>query len=234
MGQAITQRKTSTQRLEQASKKELWDLCWVREPQQDRSARTRSKLLDAAQDIINEEGPDALTIGAIAKRAEVSAGLLYHYFQDRQTIIYAVIDRFTTEMTQTAEKGLDPSLWEGVPLLEVLEGYLRFWLKLHRRFPGVLRAVTFFGMQDSNIDAQFEATRKKAAKTVMTLIRPRFDEINHPDPNVAVTMVLEMFRLMMIRRAFGQRPGGYRTLPNQSDEAFIAEMKLMAESYLEI
>ena len=234
MGRANTQRKTSTQSLENASKKDLWDLCWVREPQQDRSARTRSKLLDAAQDILNEEGPDALTIGGIAKRAEVSSGLLYHYFQDRQTIIYAVVDRFTKEVTQTAEKGLDPSLWEGVPLLEVLEGYLRFWLKLHRRFPGVLRAVTFFGMQDSNIDAQFEATRKKATKTVMCLLRPRFGEINHPDPHVATTMVLEMFRLMMIRRAFGQRPGGHRSLPNQSDEAFITEMKLMAERYLDL
>lgn len=40
----------------------------------------RTQMLEAAIQIVNEQGTDSLTLDAVAKRAEVSkGGLLYHF-----------------------------------------------------------------------------------------------------------------------------------------------------------
>ena len=57
--------------------------------------RTRSQLLDATEAILDKDGIDGLTITKVAKEAGCSVGSLYHHFQDKQTIIYAVLDRMS-------------------------------------------------------------------------------------------------------------------------------------------
>ena len=101
----------SASNLADDSKRDIWDLRWVREPQQDRSARTRAQLLDATETILDKEGIDGLTITKVAKEAGCSVGSLYHHFQDKQTIVYAVLDRLTDEVLLTAEEGLELSRW---------------------------------------------------------------------------------------------------------------------------
>lgn len=234
MPQAKKRRKTNTEVLERSSKKDLWDVSWVREPQQTRSARTRTKLLDAAQKILNEGGPDSLTIGAIAEEAGVSVGLLYHYFQDRQTIIYAVIDRYSEELANTVKSGLDIGRWEGVSLIDILDGHLRFWMKRHRRFPGVIHANRLLAMQDPLIETRMHDSGKKARNLIMQVLRTRFHEVGHPNPEVAMILVLETFKTLLAQRSAGFLPGRKTAMPQQSDEAFIHEMKEMAAGYLQL
>ncbi|MEY5151503.1 MAG: hypothetical protein RLZZ551_52, partial [Actinomycetota bacterium] len=47
-------------------------------------------ILQAAKDIINESGENALRVTEVAERAGVAVGLLYHYFKDRKALITAV------------------------------------------------------------------------------------------------------------------------------------------------
>ena len=43
-------------------------------------------LLDAAEDVLAAQGPEATTMAAIAKRAKVAVGTLYNYFPDRDAL----------------------------------------------------------------------------------------------------------------------------------------------------
>ena len=52
----------------------------------------RAQLLDATETILEKDGIDGLTITKVAKEAGCSVGSLYHHFQDKQTIIYAVLE----------------------------------------------------------------------------------------------------------------------------------------------
>lgn len=61
--------------------------------QQPRTARTRIRLIEAAQGALIEGG-GAAEIGAIAERAGVSAGLAYHHFSSKDGLIAAVVDDF--------------------------------------------------------------------------------------------------------------------------------------------
>ena len=69
-----------------------------REPQQERAALRRAKLLAAAERLIGEVGYEAVTMTAIAEQAGASIGTLYDYFPDKTAIAVAL-------KTQYVERG---------------------------------------------------------------------------------------------------------------------------------
>jgi AcrR family transcriptional regulator len=61
----------------------------------------RSALIDAALDIINEQGPQGLSIREAARRAGVSHSAPYRHFADRDALIVAVVERGFELMAET-------------------------------------------------------------------------------------------------------------------------------------
>lgn len=62
-------------------------------PQQRRSQKTVERIIEAADRVFGEVGIDKTTTVAIADRAGVSVGSLYHFFPDKHAIADAVIER---------------------------------------------------------------------------------------------------------------------------------------------
>jgi AcrR family transcriptional regulator len=54
---------------------------------QRRHARTRQEILEAALEILNEEGPNKLSMREIARRVDYSPAGLYEYFENKEEII---------------------------------------------------------------------------------------------------------------------------------------------------
>ncbi len=212
----------------------LWDSRWVRKPQQGRSERTRVLLLNAAQQILEEDGPEKLTISAVAKLAGCSVGNMYHYFQDRQTLIYAVIDRFAEGLADRVERGLDEGQFEGMSLMDILEANFRYWVKLQSRYPGTIRSNRLLALQDPLIAARMYESGQKARHLILDVLRERFHEVNHPDTEQAVIFVLETFQSMLTQWTMGSLPDRNQSLPIRTNEEFTHEMLLMAAGYLQI
>lgn len=61
---------------------------------EQRKAEVRNQLVDAAIDVLLDEGPGA-TSRRILERAGLSAGALYHYFSSLDELHVAVAERFT-------------------------------------------------------------------------------------------------------------------------------------------
>jgi len=64
-----------------------------RNPERNQRMRDqrRKRVLAAALQLFAARGPDATTIGEIARRAEMSQGLLYHYFRSKEAIYLELI-----------------------------------------------------------------------------------------------------------------------------------------------
>jgi AcrR family transcriptional regulator len=62
-------------------------------PAQARSRRTLTAILDAASDLLNEGGPDALTTSALADRTGLRVRNVYRYFRDRQAVVSTLAER---------------------------------------------------------------------------------------------------------------------------------------------
>jgi AcrR family transcriptional regulator len=99
-----------------------------RAPVQERSRRTVQQILDAAEQIVGEEGVDAATTRAIAERAGVSAPSLYRFFADRDQILDALLVAMLSELedaAERAERGFTGSS---------IEQYVRLEMELHLAF----------------------------------------------------------------------------------------------------
>lgn len=76
-----------------------------RSPEQNRALRDkrRFELLDAALLEFAERGFDRTTVTAIARRAGVSQGLVYHYFDSKEELLRAIFERSMVAVRTTLD-----------------------------------------------------------------------------------------------------------------------------------
>jgi len=92
----------------------------ARRTQQQRRDQAESALINAAAELVVEEGVHSLTLARVGQRASYSRGLVTHYFGSKQELL-----RRLARATQT---GFVPGL-DGVPpgldrLLRLIDGYI--------------------------------------------------------------------------------------------------------------
>lgn len=69
-----------------------------REPHQERARVRVERILDTTVELLEEIDVETLTTAAIAKRARVPIGSVYHYFASREEILAALVERTTTRV----------------------------------------------------------------------------------------------------------------------------------------
>ena len=101
-------------------------LSCLRPPQQQRGERRVSAILDAAAELITEVGPGALTVQALADRAQTSKGSLYHFFPDLPAVLRALADRHVEAIGALTQATIsDAALrWAEMPVEEVVRRFL--------------------------------------------------------------------------------------------------------------
>ncbi len=87
---------------------------------QERSARTETRILQAALGVFADRGPDAPKIEDFAEAAGVSRGTFYNHFDDVDQLLAATSEWMTRELIDSVEAALDglegPALRFGVGL----------------------------------------------------------------------------------------------------------------------
>jgi AcrR family transcriptional regulator len=100
-------------------------------PQRLRGEDRRTALIDAAAALVAEDGVDAVSMDAVASRAEVSRPLVYKHFANRHELLAAVHRREAAE--------LESAIAAAVERAEGFEGKVRALIR------SVLEAVTTHG-----------------------------------------------------------------------------------------
>jgi AcrR family transcriptional regulator len=67
-------------------------------PQQERATRRLATFLDVAAVLFAEIGYEATTMTAIAEHSGSGIGTLYHYFPDKQSVAFALFNRYTQKV----------------------------------------------------------------------------------------------------------------------------------------
>ena len=92
----------------------------VRRTQQQRRDQAEAALLNAAAELVIEEGVHSLTLARVGERAGYSRGLVTHYFGSKQALLQ--------RLAHATQSGFVPGL-DGVPpgldrLLRLIDGYI--------------------------------------------------------------------------------------------------------------
>lgn len=98
-------------------------------PGQARSRKRVDLILDAATEVLVEQGFDGVTTNLIAQRAEVSIGSVYQFFPNKFSILYALALRHLDRIAEVRRVAVSPenpiSTWEeGIDrVIDALAGY---------------------------------------------------------------------------------------------------------------
>jgi AcrR family transcriptional regulator len=65
-----------------------------RKPKGDKRLRTRTKLLEAARQVIREKGYERTTLQDVAERAGMTSGAIYGNFKNREDLFIALADAY--------------------------------------------------------------------------------------------------------------------------------------------
>jgi AcrR family transcriptional regulator len=98
------------------------------------TARAR-EIVAAARDILEDEGPEALTMRRIADRLGIRAPSLYKHFPDKQALEAAIISAGFEQQAEAFEDAVDGS---ADPLADIAAAYRRF----ARAHPHLYRLMT--------------------------------------------------------------------------------------------
>ena len=85
-----------------------------RRPKQARSQKRYDDILDIASNLFLEKGFNSTTTNEIARRAGISIGSLYQYFNNKEAIVDALKTRYT-EVLKEVMAGVAAAAGEGNP-----------------------------------------------------------------------------------------------------------------------
>jgi AcrR family transcriptional regulator len=161
-------------------------------PQQARSRATLTRLLDAAEKLLDEGGLDAATVPAIAKRAGVSVGVVYRRFPDKDALLRAVFERFFARAREHNLAALQTIGRIQLPLPVLMRKLIHGTIEGQRRFRHILRALTHFYRthRDPTFrDAAMEMNRE-AMRAISVVLLSHPERISHPNPEQAVEFAM--------------------------------------------
>lgn len=149
------------------------------------SCERRIQILEVALKLFAERGVEGTTIKQIAERADISAGLLYHYFKGKSDLLKEVIDHRTLELPQL-EALHDKPVEEVLPLFvqaicEDLRANIEIiWIffREHRTSPSVAQEI--------------ERKRQKCSASLTGYLQARQDsgELRRFPPEVAARSLM--------------------------------------------
>jgi AcrR family transcriptional regulator len=110
------------------------------QPAQERSRQRRDDILRITAAILDRVGFDDLTTILIARELGISVGSLYHYFPNKQAILYALGEQWLEEVSRVLEEIAALPL-EQMNIPEFVEALLPRLLQVYREQKGIMPLV---------------------------------------------------------------------------------------------
>lgn len=111
-------------------------------------ARRREEFLDAAQRLIATTGYEQMSVRDVLDEANASRGAFYHYFDSKQDLLWAVVDRMGETLLQRLHSAVDDS---GPDALARLRTYFTNLAELKLPQRGLLVPALRIWQSDANV-----------------------------------------------------------------------------------
>jgi len=160
----------------------------VRLPKQARSRETLDRIVQAALDLIEEEGVEGATVASIVDRANASVGSFYARFAGKDDLIQFLQDRIWAEARQRWDSALASQDWRNLPLESVVGGVVSLLIRSFRADFHLREVLGREGRLDEEGARRVFRFHQHILSTVTPLLMANRGEITHPDPEWAVRL----------------------------------------------
>lgn len=147
----------------------------------------RKKILDAASEILVEEGYDKLSIRKIANKIEYSPGIIYHYFKDKGEIIAFIVEEEYEIILKTLS---DISLNEENPektIEQTFRAYIELMLETPEKFRTILMNDIEAVQEKVNILGRGISKERKSLQGLCSMIERGIEKGKFREMDVELT-----------------------------------------------
>lgn len=126
----------------------------VRKPQQSRSIEKKNKIIEAGYELFSEVGYYGTNTAEIAKRAGVSTGIVYGYFQDKRDILICVLEIYIEKVFDPFLK-LFEKLSAPVDYSSLIPKVIDMTIKTHKKHAKMHEVLHSLGSMDEAVNSAF-------------------------------------------------------------------------------
>lgn len=189
-------------------------------PIQARSRERLRRVLDAADELLVDEGAGAFTTNRIAQLAGIPVGSVYRYFPAKEAIVQALAVRYWSDFEDLVAAAaevdqLDPLPDPGAVVLDALAAGFR-------ARPGFL-ALWYGGLRTEEVRDATRPTRSAIARSIERILSMHWPDAPDDDRATCAGMVV-LAGDGLLREAFRREATG--------DERVLTESKLMLDAYI--
>ena len=161
-------------------------------PVQPRAKRTYESLLKAAQEILLEDGYDALNSNAVAERAGLTPPSFYRYFSDKHMLLKVLAQRLLDAQDELAEIELLPvtPTFEGA--VDAIERLLSADIELTRSFAAARELLVLMRALPELREVRL-ATHERSARLLAEATREFYPHLSHAVLETRVRLASELY-----------------------------------------
>lgn len=126
----------------------------VRQPRQERSIEKKNKIIEAGYQLFSEVGYYGTNTAEIAKRACVSTGIVYGYFQDKRDILICVLEIYINKVFDPIFKTFD-KISAPVDYSEIVPKVIDLTIKTHKKHAKMHEVLHSLASTDEAVNTAF-------------------------------------------------------------------------------
>lgn len=160
---------------------------------QERSRRTQRAILDAGTRLLEEQGPEALTIAAVSALADVAGATVYRRFGDKDGLLAAIQAEFTDGFRAEYGRRLSgaglPSDAAAADAVRLAVRGLAETFRAHQR---LLRVFAVLGLRDERVFAVGARASQEGGRHFRDMLWPYRGDFTSSDPETSIDMAYRL------------------------------------------
>lgn len=202
----------------------------ARSAQQERSRETLTRILEAAEELLETREFDQLTMAELARHAGCAVGTVYGRLPNKESILLCLHERYLEAGVSASAQLFEGC--EGAGLEERVQAISSLVVDFYGAHRGVTRAITNYLFARASDDlvgnvARFRKNATAAFKQAASFLAEKVDRGVHSDPQAAAEFaLLAATDLAQSRLAFGDRSGLRIRYSNKTLKARLSALQL--------
>ena len=172
------------------------------EASQNRSRRTREKLVTAFGRLLREKDFEAITMAELAERSGVAVGTVYRRFANKEALIPVIFEVYLDMLhTQSADPNRQMTLADDDTLWDATLKLCQTAWRVLEADPQLIRSAHLYArLRPDLVGEDWDDIIEGSVGQFKELIAHFSDEVQRPDPDAAARMVFYLLNTVMVEQ----------------------------------